>query len=88
MKNAIFYLIGPPGVGKYAVGRIIAERTAAKLVDNHYSINPIFALIEQDGRTPLPDQDMAAGGQSAFGRARNDRHVVAAGLELRLHPCR
>jgi len=56
MKNAVFYLIGPPGVGKYTVGRIIAERTAAKLVDNHYSINPIFALIEQDGRTPLPAQ--------------------------------
>lgn len=54
MKNAVFYLIGPPGVGKYTVGTIIAERTAAKLVDNHYSINPIFGLIEQDGRTPLP----------------------------------
>jgi hypothetical protein len=56
MKNAVFYLIGPPGVGKYTVGRIIAERTSAKLVDNHYSINPIFGLIEQDGRTPLPPQ--------------------------------
>jgi hypothetical protein len=54
MKNAVFYLIGPPGVGKYTVGKIIAERTSAKLVDNHYSINPIFGLIEQDGRTPLP----------------------------------
>jgi hypothetical protein len=56
MKNTFFYLIGAPGVGKYAVGKIIAARTGAKLVDNHYSINPIFALIEQDGRTPLPDQ--------------------------------
>jgi predicted kinase len=55
MKNTVFYLIGPPGVGKYTVGTIIAERTGAKLVDNHYAINPIFALIEQDGRTPLPD---------------------------------
>jgi hypothetical protein len=56
MKNAVFYLIGPPGVGKYTVGKIIAERMSAKLVDNHYSINPIFGLIEQDGRTPLPDK--------------------------------
>lgn len=56
MKNAVFYLIGPPGVGKYTVGNIIAERVSAKLVDNHYSINPIFELIEQDGRTPLPAQ--------------------------------
>lgn len=54
MKNAVFYLIGPPGVGKHTVGTIIAARTGAKLVDNHYAINPIFALIEQDGRTPLP----------------------------------
>ena len=54
MKNAVFYLIGPPGVGKYTVGTIIAERTGARLVDNHYAINPIFGLIEQDGRTPLP----------------------------------
>jgi len=56
MKNAFFYLIGPPGVGKYTVGKIVAERVSAKLIDNHYSINPIFALIEQDGRTPLPPQ--------------------------------
>lgn len=56
MKNVVFYLIGPPGVGKYTVGTIIAERTGARLVDNHYAINPIFALIEQDGRTPLPDR--------------------------------
>ena len=56
MKNAVFYLIGPPGVGKYTVGWIIAARTGARLVDNHYAINPIFALIEQDGCTPLPDR--------------------------------
>lgn len=55
MKNAVFYLMGPPGVGKYTVGTILAARTGAKLIDNHYAINPIFALIEQDGRTPLPD---------------------------------
>src|SRR5215510_3462096 len=54
MKNTAFYLIGPPGVGKYTVGKIIAERTGAKLVDNHYAINPIFGLIEQDGWTPVP----------------------------------
>lgn len=54
MENTIFYLIGPPGVGKYTVGTIIATRTGARLVDNHYWNNVIFALIEQDGVTPLP----------------------------------
>jgi hypothetical protein len=54
MENTIFYLIGPPGVGKYTVGQIIAARTGAKLVDNHTWNNVIFGLIEQDGVTPLP----------------------------------
>lgn len=52
--NLIIYLIGPPGVGKATVGCLLAERLPAKLVDNHYWLNPVFGLIEQDGVTPLP----------------------------------
>jgi predicted kinase len=52
MKNVIVYLIGPPGVGKYTVGKIVAERLSAKLLDNHFWCNPIFEVIEPDG-TPL-----------------------------------
>src|SRR5437016_4249068 len=36
MKNVIVYLVGPPGVGKYTVGKLIAERLSAKLLDNHF----------------------------------------------------
>ncbi|MBI1777279.1 MAG: hypothetical protein HYR63_18225 [Proteobacteria bacterium] len=54
MTNLFVYLIGPPGVGKYTIGKILAERLPAKLVDNHHWNNPIFALLEQDGMTPLP----------------------------------
>lgn len=35
MNNVIVYLLGPPGVGKYTVGRLAAERLPAELLDNH-----------------------------------------------------
>lgn len=53
MKNVIVYLVGPPGVGKYTVGKVIAERLSAKLLDNHFWCNPIFEVVELDG-APLP----------------------------------
>lgn len=53
MKNVIVYLVGPPGVGKYTVGKLIAERLSAKLLDNHFWSNPIFEVVEPDG-TPFP----------------------------------
>src|SRR5579871_2814855 len=54
MDNVIVYLIGPPGVGKYSVGKLLAARMPAKLIDNHAWCNPIFEIVEPDGRTPLP----------------------------------
>lgn len=54
MENTFVYLVGPPGVGKYTVGRLLAEMMPARLVDNHYWNNPIFEIVEADGRTPLP----------------------------------
>jgi len=53
MENVIVYLVGPPGVGKYTVGKLIAERLPAKLLDNHFWCNPIFEVVEPDG-TPFP----------------------------------
>ena len=53
MNNVIVYLIGPPGVGKYSTGKLLAGRMPAKLLDNHYWCNPIFEIIEPDGRTPF-----------------------------------
>jgi hypothetical protein len=53
MENVIVYLVGAPGVGKYTVGKLIAERLSAKLLDNHFWCNPIFEIVEPDG-TPFP----------------------------------
>lgn len=50
MNNVIVYLVGPPGVGKYTVGKLVAERLSAKLLDNHFWSNPIFEVVEPDGR--------------------------------------
>jgi broad-specificity NMP kinase len=56
MNNQFVYIVGPPGVGKYTVGSCLASRMPAKLVDNHYWLNPIFGLIQQDGVTPLSEE--------------------------------
>src|SRR5215472_14653487 len=47
--GTIIYIVGPPGVGKYTIGRLLAERLGCRLVDNHYWLNVIFSLVEQDG---------------------------------------
>lgn len=51
LQNVIVYLVGPPGVGKYTVGKLLADRLAAKLLDNHFWVNPIFEVVEPDGRS-------------------------------------
>jgi hypothetical protein len=60
-EPAIYLLIGFPGAGKYTVAcelaRQLGERgRPTKVVDNHYVNNPIFGLLEVDGRTRLPDK--------------------------------
>ena len=54
LENWILYLVGPPGVGKLTVAKHLCRDLGCRLIDNHYWLNPIFRLIEQDGVTPLP----------------------------------
>lgn len=56
LTNQVIYIVGPPGVGKYTVASELAIQISAQLVDNHYCLNPIFSLIQQDGITPLSDE--------------------------------
>lgn len=46
--------MGFAGTGKYTIGRALAQRTGAKLIDNHLINNSIFTAINADGVTPLP----------------------------------
>ena len=53
--NSIVLLLGFPGTGKLTIARALAPLIGAKIVDNHWINNPIFGLIEPDGKTPLPE---------------------------------
>ena len=55
----VYLLVGLAGVGKYTIALALERSLGARgdevrLVDNHYTCNPIFGLIAQDGITPLP----------------------------------
>jgi hypothetical protein len=54
MKNTFVYLIGYFGVGKYTIANALVELLPCKIIDNHYVLNPIFSLLENDGIKPLP----------------------------------
>jgi len=54
LKNWIIYVVGPPGVGKLTTAKQLARVAGCRVIDNHYWLNPIFGLIQQDGITPLP----------------------------------
>lgn len=51
-------LVGLPGTGKHTIGaaltRSLATTHEVRLVDNHYTANPILGLVHQDGVSPLP----------------------------------
>jgi hypothetical protein len=49
-------LIGFAGCGKLTIARAVQMRCDCILVDNHFINNVIFALIDPDGKTKLPDQ--------------------------------
>lgn len=54
LDNTLVVLIGFAGTGKYTVGRLLAERTGARLVHNHLINNPVFTVVGADGVRPLP----------------------------------
>nr|MBI1231918.1 hypothetical protein [Cytophagales bacterium] len=56
MKNTIIYLIGFPGTGKYTIAKEIAALENFIIVDNHLINNPVFSLVELDGKTKLPSR--------------------------------
>jgi len=58
-RPVLFLLIGFSGTGKLTVAKELRDRMAqrgdpVRLVDNHYVNNPIFGLLDVDGRRPVP----------------------------------
>lgn len=56
ITNTIIYLIGFPGTGKFTISKEIQKLIPAVLVDNHLILNPVFSVIEADGKTKIPDK--------------------------------
>jgi len=56
LQNTVIVLMGFAGTGKYTIGRELAERIGAKLIDNHLINNSLFTAIDADGVKPLPPQ--------------------------------
>jgi hypothetical protein len=56
VNGAFIYLIGFAGCGKLTIAQAIQARCDYILVDNHLVNNVIFALIDPDEKTPLPDR--------------------------------
>jgi predicted kinase len=56
IHNTFVYLIGFAGAGKLTIARAVAEQVDAIVVDNHWINNPIFGLIDPDGKTKLPEE--------------------------------
>lgn len=50
----IIYLIGRSGSGKYTIAKELAKY-GYRVVDNQLINNPIFALLDLDGVTPIPE---------------------------------
>lgn len=42
----LLFVVGPPAVGKMAVGREIADRTGLRLFHNHMAIEPVLRFFE------------------------------------------
>ena len=73
MRNAIIYLIGYPGVGKYTIAKAISERTGARVLDNHLVNNPIFAVLARDAEAPLAPE--------VWSRVRQIRDLMLRSME-------
>jgi hypothetical protein len=46
MAPTLLFIVGPPAVGKMAVGHEIAERTGLRLFHNHLAIEPVLRFFD------------------------------------------
>ncbi|GAB3588747.1 AAA family ATPase [Calidifontibacter terrae] len=53
----LYYLVGPPAVGKLTIGSLLRERTGAALIDNHLINDPVFVPMGVDRTTDISVTD-------------------------------
>ena len=54
LKNTFIYLIGFPATGKYTIAKeLVRQDSNIKLVDNHLINNPVFSMLNLDGKTKI-----------------------------------
>lgn len=53
----LYYLVGPPAVGKLTIATLLRERTGAALIDNHLVNDPVFVPMGVDRNTDLAGTD-------------------------------
>lgn len=56
LTNTVVHLIGTPGSGKYTIAKEIAERAPFRIIDNHLVSNPVFSVMDLDGKSPIPHE--------------------------------
>jgi hypothetical protein len=74
----VYLLVGLAGAGKYTIAlelqrSLTGRGDGVRLVDNHYTCNPVFGLLAQDGITPLPS--------AVWDRVGEIRETVAQTIE-------
>lgn len=55
LSAPVVVLLGFPGTGKLTIARKLAPILDAIVIDNHWINNPIFGVIESDGKRSLPE---------------------------------
>lgn len=54
IRHTILHLIGAAGTGKFTIAKEIAQRAPFRVIDNHLVSNPVFSVLDLDGRSPIP----------------------------------
>lgn len=75
----LFFLYGPPAVGKYTVGVELAARTGFRLLHNHLTVNLVSAVFDRDSDSWVRLLGVIRG-EMLSEAARKDVNVIITGV--------
>jgi adenylate kinase family enzyme len=56
LANTVVHLIGAAGTGKFTIAKELARQANFRVIDNHLVSNPVFSVMDLDGKAPIPQQ--------------------------------